>query len=109
MVIAVTYPVGETPESIQVQSSDKRIMAALAVLVLTIACLLAGTPVAATATAPTVSLSGRASETSSPYARGMRILSASDSLVLACGGECPGLCPCPIPESKSGSALISNA
>lgn len=65
---------GEEPRNIQVPPSRKRAMTMFATLALTIVCILTGMP--------------------APY--------APDSSVLACGGECPGLCPCPsAPEGGS--------
>jgi hypothetical protein len=75
------WPFREAPRRIQVQPSRKCAVTSFATFYLVIGCILAGMPVT---TAPTVNLSG-----------GMRIPSASASLILACGGACPGLCPCP--------------
>lgn len=74
-------PSREAPRRIQVQPSRKCAVTAFATFSLVIGCILAGMPVT---TAPTANISGE-----------MRIPSASASLILACGGACPGLCPCP--------------
>jgi hypothetical protein len=75
-------PSEETSRTMQVPPpSRKCVSTAFATFALVFGCILAGMPVA---TAPTANLSG-----------GMRIPSASASLILACGGACPGLCPCP--------------
>jgi hypothetical protein len=74
-------PSRKAPRRIQVQSSRKHTLTAFATWALVIGWILAGMPVA---TAATANLS-----------EGMRIPSASASLMLACGGACPGLCPCP--------------
>lgn len=95
-------PAGKTPRSIQEQPLRKRTVTVLATFVLALACILTGTPAATAATVPAVNLAGCADDTSGPCAREMYIPSASDSAVLACGGACPGLCPCPS-ELKDGS------
>jgi hypothetical protein len=69
--------VGEASRSIQAQPSRTRIVTVFVTFALTIVCILAGAPAATAATAPTV------------------IPSASDRSFHACGGECPGFCPCP--------------
>lgn len=92
MRIPETSPVGEAPRSIQAQPSRKRIVTVFATFTLAIVCILTGTPAA---TALTVNLPSCAGSTSGLCARGMYIPSTSDFLALACGGECPGFCPCP--------------
>lgn len=68
----------------------KRTMTMLAALALVFGCILTGM---SAATAPTADLPG-----------GMRMPSTSESLILACGGACPGICPCPY-ELKDDSML----
>jgi hypothetical protein len=92
MRIPEKSPTGEEPRSIQVPPLRKRVVTMFATLALAIVCILTGMPAA---TAPTVSFPGCAANISGPCAKGTYIPYASDSSALACGGECPGLCPCP--------------
>lgn len=95
MRIPETCPGGEEPISIQAQPSRKRTVTVFATFVLAIVCILTGTSVATAATAPTINLPSCAGSNSGPCVRGMYIPFTSDSPALACGGECPGFCPCP--------------
>ena len=72
--------------------TSRPIKTALATLALTFVYVLTGMP---TATTPTANLPG-----------GTHIQSTSESLVLACGGQCSGLCPCPSGLSNSGMASV---
>lgn len=108
MRIPEAPPAGEAPRNIQTQPSRKRIVTLFVTFVLTTVGMLAGAPAATASTAPTVNPPSCAGDTSGPGDRGMYISSASDSSALACGGECPGFCPCP-PESKDDSTPISQA
>lgn len=98
MRIFETSSTGEEPRNVQRWPSHKRAATVFAMLGLTIACILTGMPAATAATAataPTVSLPGRAGNIFDSGAKGRYITYVTDSSVLACEGECPGLCPCP--------------
>lgn len=90
MRILAKPPEEEAPRSIQASPLRKRIITAFAAFALVIFCVFSGMPAA---TAPTANLAGW-----------MRIPSASPSLIFACGGACPGLCPCPS-KLRVGSML----
>jgi hypothetical protein len=75
MRIPEISPTGQEPR----RPFYTRTATVLATLALPIVYILTGMPAA---TAPALSLPGCAG-------------SISDSSVVACGGECPGLCPCP--------------
>lgn len=77
MRISEKYSRGEALTIIRKPTVRKRTVTAFVTFSLVIAGMLA-------AAAPTVNLSGQ-----------MRIPATSKSLILACGGACPGLCPCP--------------
>ncbi len=108
MMIPETLPVRGAPRSIQAQPPRKRTVTVFATFVLITVCILTGAPAATAAAAPTVTLPGCAGDSSGPCAGGMYIRFASDSPALACGGACPGVCPCPS-ELKDGSTTISEA
>ncbi len=98
MKIPETPPVGEAPR-IQAQPSRKRTVTLFTTFALTVVCILAGAPAATAASASTVNLLSCADDTPGPCAAGgTHILSASNLPFPACGGECPGFCPCPSPS-----------
>lgn len=82
MMIPEPLPARGAPRSIQAQPPRERTVTLFATFALIATCILTGAPAATTATAPTV------------------------HPALACGGACPGLCPCPS-ELKDGSTTIS--
>lgn len=90
-------------------NQGKRIVTAFGMLALVIVCFFTGASAATAATVPTANLPGSASDNPGSCARATHISSASDSSVLACGGECPGFCPCPVSELKDGDTPISKA
>jgi hypothetical protein len=95
MRIPEKSPTGKKLTNMQMQSSPKRVAAVFATLALAIVCVFTGMLAAITATAPNVSLPGCADGISSFCTKGIYISYASDSSSFACGGECPGVCPCP--------------
>jgi hypothetical protein len=89
---------------VQSRLSCERVVTVFARLVLSMVYLLIGVSAATVATEPTVSLPGYAGSIFALGAKGRYITYALDSPVLACGGVCPGLCPCPS-ASKDGDTL----
>ena len=106
MRIPEASPIGEELRSIQLRPSCERVVTVFARLVLSIVCLLIGMPAATVATKPTPSLPGSAASIFGLGARGRYTTYASDSSVLACGGVCPGLCPCPSALKDGGTLDI---
>ena len=96
MRIPETPLVGDAPRSIQAQRPRKRTVTVFATFSLIAVCSLTGAPAATAVTAPTVNLLSCAGNSPGPCGGGgMYIPSASDRPFLACGGACPGFCPCP--------------
>jgi len=95
MRIPESSPIGQEPRSIQLRPSCERIVTVFARLVPSFVCLLIGVPAAMIATDSTVSPPGHAARIFGLGAKGRSGTYVSDSSVLACGGVCPGVCPCP--------------
>lgn len=69
-------------KSIQASPLCRRTITAVATLALVVGGILASIP---TAAAPTANI----------FSKRILMPSASKSVILACGGVCPGICPCP--------------